>query len=182
MIHSPTDTWNRILEGDPDAWEELVLKYGALVYSTVLRCGLRGTAAEDCAQNTWLALYTRRGTIKDPSKLPVWLISTAHRLAGRIQRKRASRSRLEAETEPPQQQASAEDNVMRLQRHAILEGALSEMGLPCQQLLRAMFFAPDNPTYEEIARELGIAFNSLGPMRMRCLKKLKEILENFDSL
>ncbi|TXS28828.1 sigma-70 family RNA polymerase sigma factor, partial [Streptomyces sp. ms191] len=45
----------------------------------------------------------------------------------------------------------------------------------CPRLLAAML-DPADPTYREIAGELGISQGSLGPMRSRCLGCLRRML------
>ncbi len=182
MRDSLNRTWQRILDGDPSAWDELVGHYSALVYSTALRCGLTSGDAEDCAQHTWMSLYTGRRAVRDPSKLPSWLISTASRTARRLLRRRTSLAQIEQASERIQPSPEPDEAIARLQQRAVLERALTELDPKCEVVLRSLFLSPDEPTYEEVARQLRIPANSLGPVRMRCLKKLKTILENLGQI
>lgn len=178
MKESLTRVWQRILDGDPYAWEELVSHYARLVYATARRNGLDGTDAEDCSQHTWMSLYSSRKSIRDPNRLPIWLMSTAARTARRMIRKNTSRGRAEKHRHRSAPETSAEENLMQLQQWAALESALNALDLRCRRLLRAMFFAPADLSYRDIAQKVGIPFNSLGPVRMRCLKKLRKILDD----
>jgi DNA-directed RNA polymerase specialized sigma24 family protein len=47
-------------------------------------------------------------------------------------------------------------------------------------LLRVVAFA-DRPDYAGIARDLGMPVGSIGPTRMRCLRKLKALLDDRSS-
>ncbi|MFW9817841.1 MAG: RNA polymerase sigma factor, partial [Candidatus Thorarchaeota archaeon] len=77
MIQNIHDIWRRVVIGDAVAWRELVETFAGLVYGVARRVGLSVPDAEDCAQQTWLTLYRKKDTIKDPQSLPAWLIRTA---------------------------------------------------------------------------------------------------------
>jgi RNA polymerase sigma factor (sigma-70 family) len=170
------DIWERVLDGDPSAWEQLVLRYASLVYSVARHSGLTDGDAEDCAQQTWMALYNGRRSVREPAKLPAWLTSTAKRKAARLLRRK---SRAEAAHESMGRAAAVahpDEAIIRLQRKAQLELALEQLDERCGRLLRAVFLSPEGLSYEDIAHRLGMAPNSLGPTRSRCLKKLRKIL------
>jgi DNA-directed RNA polymerase specialized sigma subunit len=65
----------------------------------------------------------------------------------------------------------------KVERQALLEVALRQLDDRCQSLLKALFFAPEELSYEQIAKSVGIAFNSLGPIRGRCLQRLRKLIE-----
>jgi RNA polymerase sigma factor (sigma-70 family) len=168
--------WERVCEGDEKAWETLVSRYKALVYTVAMRTGLSEADAEDCAQQTWLSLYRRRDAIENPERLPVWIIKTAKRRAMRMmqQKNRYSRERREAKT--VREETLPDEELAALERQTHIEHALQQLDERCRKLLTALFFAPKDKSYQEIAQELGINPNSLGPVRSRCLHKLKRIL------
>lgn len=171
------DIWARVLGGDPSAWEELVLKYAALVYSVARRTGLRQAEAEDCAQQTWMALYTGRHTIRDPLHLPAWLTSTARRKAMRTRRRQLKADELHKSTDAPAEVSQPDEAIMAMQRIAQLDLAMEQLDDKCQRVLTEIFLAPEDLSYRDLALRLGMPENSLGPTRMRCLKKLRKILE-----
>lgn len=47
----------------------------------------------------------------------------------------------------------------------------------CKDLLFALYFDPEEPSYEKVAERLSMPVGSIGPTRARCLKRLKKILE-----
>lgn len=61
------------------------------------------------------------------------------------------------------------------QRHLLLE-VLATLPQRDYQLLHALFFEDDEPTYEQIAARLHMPVASIGPTRARALKKLERLL------
>lgn len=175
------DIWRRITEGDTVAWEELVQKYARLVFHAALRTGLTSAEAEDCVQQTWLALYNSRFKIEQPDQLPSWLISTTRRKAWRFIQRRDKASEVYSQLAPMKGVETPDEELMRAQQAANLELALDQLGGRCAKLLRAIFFSPEKLSYKEIARSMGIPPNSLGPTRVRCLSKLRKILEEIEN-
>ncbi len=182
MRQNITDIWERVLDGDPSAWESLVQKFAALVYSVACHSGLSGGDAEDCAQQTWMALYKGRKTVRDPARLPGWLTSTTRRKARRMVLKKSRASEVRDNLDPTGTDIHPDEAIIALQRKAQLDLALEQLDERCQKLLRAIFLSPQELTYKEIALRLGIPPNSLGPTRSRCLNKLKKILDEMDYL
>jgi len=176
MLRSDSEIWQDIMTGDDKAWEELIKRYQALVYAVVSRAGLSMADAADCFQQTWVLLHRSRRKLHDPSRLSAWLVTTAKREALRLRR----RAEKEAGDPPGFDLAGSDplpdEALERLERQAQLENALKELDSRCQKVLEAFFFEPEEKSYDEIARSFGLAVNSLGPLRRRCLERLKEIL------
>ena len=170
------DLWGKITDGDRSAWRELVRALAPLVFTVAQRAGLTREDANDCAQQTWMDLYRGRDGIKDPERLPAWLIRVASRKAARIVRKKMRDDRIKRDPALPSWEESYEEQVVILERYALLMQALESLDRRCRSILEQIFFADQSKTYEEIARDLDMAANSLGPTRTRCLRKLKEIL------
>jgi RNA polymerase sigma factor (sigma-70 family) len=170
-------TWDKILLSDARAWKQLVDTYAALVLTVARRAGLSDHDAEDCLQQTWLALYRRRRSIKDPSAIPAWLIRTAHRKALNISQ-RFNRPTDKDHAHPAPSAPLPDDVVATLEQEALLDAAIGQLDPQCRQLISALFLSSEGKSYRELATELNIRPNSLGPMRTRCLNKLKKILKN----
>lgn len=64
-----------------------------------------------------------------------------------------------------------------LERLTHLKLGLSQLDKRCSEVLKSVFLASPDKKYRDIAADLGMPPNSLGPTRMRCLKKLRKILE-----
>ncbi|SYZ72544.1 putative RNA polymerase sigma factor, sigma-70 family [Candidatus Zixiibacteriota bacterium] len=170
------ELWQKIIEGDNEAWARLIRKYQSLVYAVSTRAGLSLSDCADCFQQTWVILFKNRHHIKDPARLSAWLVTTAKREALRL-RRRAERFEEDAEdfsliSEDP----LPDREVELLECQAQLEIALKEIDTRCRNVLKAFFYAPEEKSYDEIAKAFGIPANSLGPIRRRCLERLKQIL------
>jgi RNA polymerase sigma factor (sigma-70 family) len=160
--------------GDEQAWDELIDRYGRLVYSIPRRYGLSEPDADDVHQAVFVSLYRNLDQLRDRSRLSSWLITTTHRECWRI----GKRSGIPADLDDriadvgapsPEQAASWE------QQHLVRVG-LERLGGPCAVLLRALFLAGDRPDYQTIATQLDMKIGSIGPTRARCFKKLESIL------
>jgi RNA polymerase sigma factor (sigma-70 family) len=55
---------------------------------------------------------------------------------------------------------------------------IDELSPRCQQMIRMLFFENPARPYEEIAKQLGLATGSIGFIRGRCLKRMRQALEN----
>jgi len=169
--------WARVREGDHEAWRILVERYSPLVYTVAIRVGLTRIDAEDCAQHAWMALYRNRRVIKDPARVPFWLIQTTRRQAVRMVKQMSRHTFIDPDPQIEAGAALPDEEIVALERQAILEVALNQLDGRCAAVLRALFFEPENKSYKQIAKDLGIAANTLGPLRSRCLERLKNVLE-----
>ena len=68
------------------------------------------------------------------------------------------------------------DDVERWELTEWLDHGLSLVGKPCRDLLFALYWDSKQPTYAEVAARLGMAVGSVGPTRIRCLKRLRQVL------
>jgi DNA-directed RNA polymerase specialized sigma24 family protein len=68
--------------------------------------------------------------------------------------------------------AAVEQELIEAERNAALRSALAELPDRCRELLSMLISDP--PTaYAEISAALGIAVGSIGPIRARCLDRLR---------
>lgn len=177
MTRNIYDIWNEVVEGDARAWRKLVERFSGLVLAVAARVGLSEGDAEDCAQQTWIALYRNRKSIRDPKTLPAWLIKTTRRRAVRTLQRLIREASMAPSLDPGLSQPLPDEEVLALERQAVLEAALQELDPRCRKVLAALFLSPENESYGDIARGLGLATNTLGPLRSRCLKKLQAVLK-----
>jgi len=167
--------WKKVLAGNHQAWGNLVRRYSGLVYTVARRVGLSTLSAEDCAQQTWMALYQSRRSIRDPDRLPAWLIVTTKRNAVRMLQTQSrvldSYDLRHLPVELP------DDELSRLERADILQNAMERLDSRCKKLLTALFLSTEDLSYREIAKILNINPNAMGPLRSRCLKRLRKLLK-----
>ncbi|GAA3503681.1 sigma-70 family RNA polymerase sigma factor [Streptomyces prasinosporus] len=133
-----------------------------------------GTEPGDLEQAVWLRLLERLGTQGPPDDPQGWL-----RRAVRTEVRRARRT---ARREGPSDREPADDGAHDPERLALaaarrrdLRDAVRRLPGRCPRLMEALL-SPHDPTYREIAGELGISQGSLGPERSRCLGCLRRLL------
>jgi RNA polymerase sigma factor (sigma-70 family) len=161
------------------AWRILVARYEKLVMSVAMRCGLSRADAEDCAQQSWMALYKNLDAIRNPSRLGAWLAVTTRRNAARMAKRLAVRSEyLEGDGAFESEFMSSEKEANRLEQRVHFEYAIDQLDRRCKKIIREIFYSPKGDSYREISNRLGISENSVGPIRYRCLEKLRRILKD----
>jgi DNA-directed RNA polymerase specialized sigma24 family protein len=79
---------DRASAGDQAAWDQLVERYGGLVWAVARAHGLGRADASDVSQVTWLLLTQHLGLLPQPDRLGSWLLRTATREAYRMARLR----------------------------------------------------------------------------------------------
>ena len=164
------------LAGDDGAWEELVDRYGRLVYTVPRRLGLSEVDAEDVFQNVFVTLLRSLGSLRDQTRLSAWLITTTRRESWKIGRAGARRGEDELDDALPAADPAVLDEVLRWEREEGVRQAMRRLDDRCRALLTALFLEPETPNYEAISARLGLPVGSIGPTRARCFKKLDVIL------
>lgn len=174
---------DRLLErcrgGERDAWAELVSRFEALVYSIPRRLGLGEDDAGDVFQATFVALYGHLDRIGFGAALPRWLSTTAARESYRLLRLRRPQDPDLGDLEHllADEEAGAEQIATQTEEAERVHAGVDRLPSRCRDLLRALFFAGEDPAYDEIAEKLGMPRGAIGPTRARCLEKLRKILD-----
>nr|WP_318206834.1 sigma-70 family RNA polymerase sigma factor [Streptomyces sp. SJL17-1] len=139
-----------------------------------------GVEPSDLEQAVWLRLLEQlRDTGTAPEHPAEWL-RRAVRAEARRARRTSDRERPYRD-EPGHDQGtsephgSPEHSLMAAEGRRTLRAAVTRTPGRCPRVLTAML-DPEDPTYREIAGELGISQGSLGPMRSRCLGCLRRML------
>ncbi|MCX6835892.1 MAG: sigma-70 family RNA polymerase sigma factor [candidate division Zixibacteria bacterium] len=177
MKRSLSELWKGVLDKDPECWSELVHRLEPLVYAVARKYGLSDSESDDCAQETWLSLFRARHRIVSPKKIPGWLAKAVSRRAVRIAKTRDRDVGVDGAAEPAALSELPDEELERLETAALVRVAVDTLELRCRRLLHALYFAPEDKKYSDIARDLGLPPNSLGPTRSRCLKKLRAVLK-----
>ena len=137
-----------------------------------MRNGLGREDAADVTQTTFVALLDSIGRFRADESLPYWLMTVARRQSWRVRDRGVA--------EAPQGSSAADtrtvDPIPEYERAAAVHESLAQLDSPCRELLTALYFEPSEPSYLEIAARLGRRVGSLGPMRARCLEKLRTIM------
>jgi RNA polymerase sigma factor (sigma-70 family) len=163
------------------AWDQLVARYERLVHRIPLRYGLSRAEADDVFQTVWLTLLEKLDTLREPERVASWLVTTTRRAAWDL-RRGSEHERIQA-TDPAElpevlDGLTPEEEVGRFQQAQRAQQAAARLDQRCRRLLYYLYQDSDNPSYAEIADKLGLSIGSIGPIRARCLDKLRAILED----
>ena len=91
-----------MLEGDRASFAELVRRHQRTVVATAWQTLGDYHAAQDAAQEAFVAAYRKLGTLRDPSRFGPWVLTIVRRTALRIARRRRPRPEpLERAGDPP---------------------------------------------------------------------------------
>ncbi|HEV7452928.1 MAG TPA: sigma-70 family RNA polymerase sigma factor [Pseudonocardiaceae bacterium] len=168
-----------ISQRDSTAWEEIVRRYGSIVFATVRSFRLQDADVLDAVQMTWLRLAENAHRVQYPERLAGWLATTARREALRIQRQHSKHTLIPAEavTENVADPAAGpEQRVIHHETQRILRDVIAELSPLRRSLLRTLFI--DNPQrYTEVAHTVGIPLGGIGPTRARALQQLRRRLD-----
>ena len=145
------------LSDDSVAWDALISRYERLVYTIPVRYGLTQGEVEDVFQSVWLSLLKNISSLRQPDRVAAWLVTTARRECW--ERRRGA--------DYERTVSSSLDSLL-----------IDKEG----ELLWHLYYDSTIPSYADIADELDMPIGSIGPMRARCLKKLRGLVsaEAFD--
>jgi RNA polymerase sigma factor (sigma-70 family) len=159
------------LRDDQTAWETLIDRYAALIFSIPLKYGLAQSDAADVFQAVCLVLFERLDTIRAPRGLAAWIITTASRQSVLVSRRRRRDQSRSAGTDSsdsgvPDPDLLPEEELLALERQRAVRAAVDELPARCRELIEALFSdAAQQQTYQQLASGLGVPMNSLGPTR-----------------
>jgi RNA polymerase sigma factor (sigma-70 family) len=163
--------------GEAAGWERVLDRYERLVFSIPLSYGLSSDDAADITQTTFTLLLEALDGLRADTRLSAWLATVARRHTWRLlaQRRRESVG-AEDDLADNDTLGGSANPTARWEQVVWLEHALSQLDERCRALLLQLYFAPEQPSYAEVAAHLNMPVGSLGPTRARCLERLKQLL------
>ena len=154
--------------------------YQRLIYAIPQRAGLDSEQAADVFQEVFLALFEKPDHLEQPDRLQAWLVTTAKyktlsALSKQKRGPRISEISLDEEISPelviPDASALPDEALARLEEQHLVRAALAALDERCRRLLTLLFYTNETPAYKEVAQQIGLATDSIGPVRNRCLKE-----------
>ena len=192
MRNNNAELIRRILEGDDAAFACLVKKYQKRVHALAWRKIGDFHIAEDITQETFLQVYRKLATLKDPNQFPGWLYVMANRRClAWLRKKRIQTQQLEetditiVESTPYSRHVAAEqaENAMETKRE-LVKNLLAKLKESDRTVLTLYYFG--EMTYAEISEFLGVSVNTVATRVHRARERLKayepmirEALSNF---
>lgn len=167
----------RVVDGDQEAWNEIIERYSPLVWSICSRYQLSRPDIDDVGQGVWLGLVEHIGRLRQPAALAGWLATTTRNECLRVLRaaRRYDPDGLPSEDlMPPDPDATMiEQELIEAELNAALRAAFAELPPACHELLSMLITDPP-PAYAQVSKVLGIPVGSIGPTRARCLDRLRQ--------
>jgi len=160
------------------AFEELVERYGGLVYSSALRRTNNSQLAEDVAQNVFAIIARKAGSLRRHPALMAWIFKTtrfeaskAMRAERRRQKKHDALARdAEVETQPDVDEAAWREAI------PLLDASLDQLSEKDRQVVLQRFY--EERKFSEIAQESGRSEAACKMQVKRALGKLSRMLSS----
>jgi RNA polymerase sigma factor (sigma-70 family) len=160
-------------QGDQQAWDALVARYGRLVWAVARGFPLSPADMADLSQTAWLRLVENLGSITDPERLGSWLATTTRREAIRLLHRRNREIPAEEHDEQSDEGADGpEERLLAADEYQQLRAAMEKLPERCRNLLRVLA-ADSGASYAQLSDAVGLPVGSIGPTRARCLEKLR---------
>jgi len=165
------------VQGDKNAWEELVRRYTPLLMSILRGYRLTNDDLHDVVQTVWLRLVEHLGKLREPRALPGWLVTTARNESVRVLKANA-RTRpfsgvFEDDPPLPADDTAVDEDLLRAERREATLEAFAELSDRDRELLTLLVADPPL-AYIEIGQRLNMPIGSIGPTRARILARLRK--------
>ena len=166
--------------GEQSAWNELVARFGRLVYAVARSFPLPPDERADVSQTVWLRFAEHLDRLRDPDRAGSWLAATTRNECLRLLRT----SRRVVVTDHvdglDEHGLPVDHELLRAERHAALLEAWALLPLHCQELL-GLLYSDQRPSYAEVAQRIEKPTTGyIGPTRRRCLDHLRRELAGHD--
>jgi RNA polymerase sigma factor (sigma-70 family) len=169
-------------DGSQPAWDQLVARFGGLVWHVARSYRLDPADASDVSQTVWLRLVESLPRLREPAAVAGWLATTARNECLRVLRRsgrEVADDTIDLLERPDSTEQSPEHVVVRNDQSRLVARALDRLSQRCRTLLRALAYTPER-SYVEVSEALGMPVGSIGPTRGRCLEHLRRELEADD--
>ena len=168
------------VNGDQQAWTELLNRYKRLIYAVTVRFRFEPEDRHDIFQAVCLETLKSLPSLRTASSLRYWILTITIRQCCLLLKRR----RQEEERQSTAGSTAIEDpraNTMQIyqdaERGEMLRQAMEELPERCRSLLQLLFFAEDKASYSQVGEAFGWSKDTIGSARLRCLDRLRKILE-----
>jgi RNA polymerase sigma-70 factor (ECF subfamily) len=169
----------RVAQGDKDALRALYERFGSILFGMSFRVLGDRQAAEECTQDTLLAVWRRAGAY-DPRRASVgtWMIAIARNRAVDLLRRRAARpADPHAEIEQGDESPDVADSVAADETSRLVAAALAELPEPQREVLVLSYF--NGLSHSEIAERLGLPLGTVKGRARLALDRLRTLVPKY---
>ncbi|KAA3620348.1 MAG: sigma-70 family RNA polymerase sigma factor [Flavobacterium sp.] len=171
----------KTLNGETNAFSELITRYRDLVFTVVLRVVKSREEAEEVAQDTFLKAFESLSSYRGESKFSTWLYSIAYRKALDQVRKSSRMKSVELVEDITEKQAQKIENALDLieqqQRSETINKCIA--ALADQDAAIVTFYYFEELSVREIAAITGLTEDNIKVKLHRSRKKLFTLLKQF---
>jgi len=171
---------SRAAAGDERAWEVVIARYTNVLASVGWAHRLSAEETSDALQDTWLRAVTNLAGLRDPARLGAWLYTIMRRRClDQLRRRHAGGERLVADPatfDLADEGVDVEKEAVATEWSAALREATAQLPARERELVREL--AESDPSYDQLAHRLSMPRGSVGPTRMRALRRLRRILQD----
>ena len=165
---------NACLEGNDDAFTELLTRYKNLVYSVILKKVTNPDDANDIAQDVFIKIYKNLATYTAEYKFSTWVMRiTGNHLIDQFRRKKLETVSLEDYNENTVVSAEAEyltrEQTMRINKLVA--------NLPDIYKIPVVLYHQEGLSYQEISEKIGEPMSKIKNRIFRGRKLLKSLLQ-----
>ena len=180
MSNDNIELIQRILKGDDAAFACLVRKYQKQVHAHAWRKVGDFHIAEDITQETFLQVYRKLATLKDPSQFPAWLhVITNRRCLAWLRKKRIQTHPLEEMAIEIAEKTSYSSHVAAAQaesaaeaKRELVRNLLVRLKESDQRVIKLYYL--NEMTYAEIGELLGVSADTIRLRIRRAQERLKK--------
>jgi RNA polymerase sigma-70 factor, ECF subfamily len=157
------------LRGEDRAWDALLDRYASYVYAVAIRAfGLGPQAADEVFQDVCVRLYDGLPGFSGRGEFRAWLRAVVVSACRDHLRKEGKRA---LETTEPRE----EDAIDALETALVVRSAVAALGEPCATTMSLHFFG--DLTQAEVATRLGVPSGTVAARISRCLRRLRDSLQ-----
>jgi RNA polymerase sigma factor (sigma-70 family) len=159
--------------GDEDAWRVLYERFTPLLRNIARGFRLGPADVDDVVQTTWSRALSRISGLNNPAAFAGWLVVIARRESLRL----LQRAVVEVLTGEPTDlervdEAHPETDVLEAERRDALRAAVERLPDRQRRLMDALITVPWR-SYDDLSAALTMPVGSIGPTRIRSLKRLR---------
>ena len=173
---------DRVLSGDTDAFEALVLEHQTVVYKLALRMTANPADAEDCAQEAFVKAFRSLASFRGDASFSSWLYRLTTNTCLDLLRSRKRKGEVsltdsddtDAEWDIPDGADSPEEFAVRKETRETVREALRKLPPDFREVL--LLRELGGLSYEEIGQQMSLEAGTVKSRIFRARKKLAAIL------